>query len=117
MTQDIRYLLDLNGSVFEMGQGYFVKMEAKQVTPCQFRPHGLKYSLTLHNSKSERILGFDNAHAVKPGNGFKYAGQILEYDHKHRTATDEGVPYNFQSAEMLMQDFWDSVNKILAEVS
>ena len=117
MTQDIRYLLDLNDSVFEMGQGYFVKMEVKQVTPCQFRPHGLKYSLTLHNSKSERILGFDNAHAVKPGNGFKYAGQILEYDHKHRTATDEGVPYHFQSAEMLMQDFWDSVNKILAEVS
>jgi len=28
------------------------------------RPHGLHYSLTLHNEDSERVLGFDNAHAV-----------------------------------------------------
>lgn len=117
MAADISYLLDLDGSIFEMGGGYFVKFEVREVEPCKFRPHGLKYSLTLHDSQSQRILGFDNAHAVKPDKGFKYAGQVLPYDHKHRSGSDEGIPYHFQSAEMLMKDFWDSVEKVLEEVS
>lgn len=116
MAANIEYLLDLNGYTLEMGDGYFVKFDVHKVEPCQFRPHGLKYSLTLHNSASKRILGFDNAHAVKPSKGFKYSGQILPYDHRHRSASDKGVPYQFESAEKLMIDFWDSVEKVLAEV-
>ncbi len=29
-------------------------------------PHGIRYALTLHDRYGTRLLGFDNAHAVKP---------------------------------------------------
>ena len=28
-------------------------------------PHGIRYNLTLHNRHNKRVMGFDNAHAVK----------------------------------------------------
>jgi hypothetical protein len=33
------------------------------------RPHGLKYSLTLHAEDGARLLGFDNAHRITEGSG------------------------------------------------
>ena len=44
-------------------------------------PHGIRYALTLHAPSGKRILGYDNAHAVKVK---KYSGQRLLFDHKHR---------------------------------
>ena len=46
------------------------------------RPHGLNYSLTLHDDEGERLLGFDNAHAIREGSG-PGARTRNEYDHKH----------------------------------
>ena len=59
-------LLDLNGEIFPMENGYWTKFEASRVTPIRQIPHGIRYSLTLHDRNNTRILGFDNAHAVKP---------------------------------------------------
>jgi hypothetical protein len=36
-------------------------------------------------------------------------------DHWHRTETDEGRPYMFKDAETLMDDFFDEVERVLAE--
>jgi hypothetical protein len=58
-------------------------------------PHGIRYALTLHDRYGTRLLGFDNAHAVKPPKRRRYAGRWLAYDHRHRHARDKGVPYEF----------------------
>ena len=59
-------LLDLDGEIFPMENGYWTKFEASGVTPTRQIPHGIRYSLTLHDRNNTRIMGFDNAHAVKP---------------------------------------------------
>ena len=109
-------LLDLHGSIIEQGGGYWLKFEAWQVEASPEIPHGVRYSLTLHEPYGKRILGFDNAHAVKPPKKFKYAGRIFTYDHKHRHASDKGVPYEFKDAQQLINDFFAEVDRILLEV-
>ena len=37
-------------------------MEVSRVDVTAERPHGIRYSLTLHAPTSERLMGFDNAH-------------------------------------------------------
>lgn len=103
--QSISTLLELDGSVFEQEAGFWMKIEAKRVDPTEFIPHGIRYSLTLHNGYGKRVLGYDNAHAVNPSGKFKLAGQRVPYDHKHRSASDKGVPYTFDSAQALLEDF------------
>jgi hypothetical protein len=39
----------------------------------------------------------------------------LEADHWHRTATDEGRPYDFVSVEKLLEDFFREAERILNE--
>ena len=60
-------------------------------------------------------MGYDNAHAVKHLGKYKYAGQILPYDHKHRHIADKGVPYEFKDAYQLLSDFFADVDRILKE--
>jgi hypothetical protein len=112
--QSINTLLALDGSVFEQESGFWIKIEAKTVDPTEFIPHGIRYSLTLHDRYGRRILGYDNAHAVKPPGKFKFAGRRLPYDHKHRSARDKGVPYTFGSAQVLLEDFFSEVDKVIA---
>lgn len=112
----IETLLDLNGSIFDQGNGYWIKLEAWSVEVCKEVPHGIRYSLTLHEPYGKRILGYDNAHAVKPPKKFKYAGQIMAYDHKHRHARDKGTPYVFKNAQQLLSDFFADVDRVLLEV-
>ncbi len=76
-------------------------------------PHGIRYALTLHEPYGRRILGYDNAHTVKQPKKFKYAGQRLAYDHKHRHVSDQGVPYAFVSANQLLSDFFTEVDAVL----
>ncbi|MCH8542771.1 MAG: DUF6516 family protein [Alcanivorax sp.] len=109
-------LLELHGSIFDQGRGYWIKIEAWQVRVSEHIPHGIRYSLTLHEPYGKRILGYDNAHAVKPPRKFRYAGRIIAYDHKHRHASDKGVPYMFKDAQQLLTDFFDDVDSVLSEV-
>ena len=76
------------------------------------RPHGLKYSLTLHGPDGSRLIGFDNAHAVRESRrpGGKAGGTL---DHKHRMETIR--PYRFKDAATLLEDFWSEVDKLLRE--
>jgi len=78
-------------------------------------PHGIRYTLTLHAPSGKRILGYDNAHAVKL-KGNKYAGQRLPFDHNHRHVADKGVPYEFKDANQLLSDFFTEVDSVLKEV-
>jgi hypothetical protein len=61
-------LLDLNGEVLVISTDgkYWVKFEVHEVEVSVSKPHGLKYSLTLHGPGNKRLVGFDNAHPVPP---------------------------------------------------
>ena len=111
----IRTLLDLNEQVIDQEDGYWVKIEAWQVAVSDSVPHGIRYSLTLHAPSGKRILGYDNAHAVKVRRG-RYSGQRRTFDHKHRHAADTGVPYTFKDAHQLLSDFFAEVDTLLKEV-
>jgi hypothetical protein len=106
-------LLDLDGQVYVIDEhGRFVKFIVKREPASENKPHGLSYSLTLHERSGKRLMGFDNAHAVKrPGS--KYLARIKEYDHKHSHPDDPGRPYEFVTAAQLVEDFWKEVDRIL----
>ena len=112
---DIENLLELDGQIIDQGHGYWVKIEARRIEPTAEIPHGIRYSLTLHEPYGVRILGYDNAHAVKPPRKFKYAGQILTNDHTHRHEKDKGIHYEFQDATQLLIDFFENVDHVLQE--
>lgn len=119
MDQDksINNLLDLNDEKFIIDEklGLWVKFEAKIVSVSKDRPHGIKYSLTLHDRSNKRILGFDNAHAIEFGRK-KNVAQKKSNDHWHRNENDDGRPYEYIDAEKLLTDFWNAVDKKIREM-
>ena len=52
---------------------------------------------------------------MKPPKKFKFVGQRLPYDHRHRTSSDKGVPYPFESAYRLLEDFFAEVDRVIKE--
>jgi hypothetical protein len=54
--ETLETLLDLDGEIFPMENGYWTKFEVKRVEPTKRIPHGIKYSLTLHDRNNTRIL-------------------------------------------------------------
>ena len=111
----IRTLLDLHDQVIDQENGYWIKIEAWEVSANADIPHGIRYSLTLHAPSGKRILGFDNAHAVK-AKGKKFSGHRYPFDHQHRHAADRGIPYQFTDAHHLLSDFFNEVDRVLLEV-
>jgi len=116
----LNYLLDLDGNIeFQNDEGYWVKMEVSRVAVTAERPHGIKYSLTLHAPEGARLMGIDNAHGgIKPaGSHFLHVGKKYPYDHMHRNATDIGTLYEFNTAYQLISDFYAEVDRILKGIS
>lgn len=109
-------LLEMHDTLYVLEGGYWLKFEVWQVRVSDAIPHGIRYSLTLHDKHGKRLMGYDNSHAVKPPKKFKYAGQRLPYDHQHRHATDQGVPYAFKDAGQLLADFFAEVERLLKEL-
>jgi hypothetical protein len=62
-------LLDLDGEILVIDElGHLVRFVVSRTEVTEARPHGLSYSLTLHDRSGRRLMGFDNAHAVeRPG--------------------------------------------------
>ncbi|HEV2524269.1 MAG TPA: DUF6516 family protein [Gammaproteobacteria bacterium] len=95
-------LLDLDGYIAEIGNEYWFKIEAKKVKIGVNKPFGIKYALTLHDPSGQRIMGFDNAHAV-------LKGSLKEpHDHFHKGRIIK--KYNYISAGKLLEDFWQEVD-------
>ena len=110
----LEFLLAFDGRTHWYEGGYHVRFEIKRVRKTKARPHGLKYAFTLHDPKGNRILGFDNAHAVKP-QGSKFKAKAEAADHWHRTANDKGRPYQFTDAATLVEDLFNEVERELTE--
>lgn len=109
---DLENLLNLHGELFMLEKGYWTKFEAYRVEPNQHIPHGIRYSLSLHDSNKTRVLGFDNAHAVKPKKK-RYGARRVTWDHRHHM--EKVTVYEFNSAGQLLEDFWAAVDEFLGE--
>lgn len=109
---DLENLLMLDGETFTLDNGYWVKFEAKKVAASIEIPHGVRYSLTLHDKTNQRVIGYDNAHSFKPRKG-KYGAKKETWDHLHRKM--EVFPYVFSSALQLIEDFWKSVEMYMQQ--
>ena len=107
-------LLDLDGIVYALSddtEPYWVKFVVKRVPKTRERPHGLSYSLTLHDPYGDRSLGFDNAHSVAKGSG-PGSRTCIEWDHQHYGHSVRF--YTYQDAGTLMVDFWTEVESFMS---
>ncbi len=104
-------LLDLDGQIFVVDPvaRHWVKFVVRRVPVSAEKPHGLDYSLTLHDASGKRLVGYDNAHSVSSGRGHS----VRSYDHRHRLKTVR--PYAFRDAAALLADFWHDVDAVLKE--
>ena len=107
-------LLLVDGEMFVVEGNFWVKFEVREVPVTLKKPHGLGYSLTLHDGDGERLLGFDNAHSITEGTGPR-ARTRIEYDHKHKGKRVRF--YHYKDAMSLLTDFWTEVELILKERS
>ena len=101
-------LLDLHGQLLVVDEkgGHWVKFVVRRVPVTPSRPHGLDYSLTLHDASGKRLVGFDNAHPVA-------GSKDRVKDHRHRLQSVK--PYTYKDAATLLEDFWSEVDNILHE--
>ena len=110
----LEFLLAFDGRIHHLEEGYWLKFEIARVEPTPERPHGLRYALTLHDPDGERLVGFDNAHGVRPL-GSRFGRAPAEHDHWHRGRGDAGRTYKFTTADQLLADFFDAVRRALEE--
>lgn len=68
-------LLDYHRRRYWLVNGWSIRFRVFEVPVSEARPHGLRYSFTLHDIDEGRLLGFDNAHGVPMSQA---------YDHRHR---------------------------------
>jgi hypothetical protein len=106
IDHELDFLLSLDGTELRLLSGYVIKIEAHSVAATATRPHGLKYSLTLHDAFRKRIYGMDNAH------GFR---RKSEYDHRHLYGRRKIVGYEYRGPAELLADFYREVERILKE--
>lgn len=102
----IHRLLSYDRHRYEMDNGWSIRFRVRIAPLTTGRPHGIKYSLTLHDAQGRRLLGFDNAHGIP---------RASAYDHQHgfRSA---GAPhtYEYRSGDELIADFFDAVERACA---
>ena len=106
-------LLSLDGTHFIIHEQLqaWVKFSVLKVAVTANRPSGIRYSLSLHNKKGKRVMGFDNAHQVDTLGNKKSIRAA--FDHWHRTEHDVGRPYHYVSAAKLLEDFWHEVDQLI----
>lgn len=108
----LHLLLDLHGVSFSVDAAghHVVRFLVNRVPASPERPHGLSYSLTLHDRMGTRLVGFDNAHAAPIRRGLR---SRVAKDHRHRLMSVR--PYAYRDAATLLADFWAEVDSILKE--
>jgi hypothetical protein len=107
----LEFLLAFHGRIHFLERGYWLKFEIQEVEATKERPHGLSYSFTMHAPDGSRLVGFDNAHQVRP-KGARFKGKRVTGDHWHRTKQDRGRPYSFKDTITLLEDFFSEVERV-----
>jgi hypothetical protein len=106
-AHELEVLLSLDGFEFQFAEGYRVRIAVQLVETTSARPHGVKYSLTLHDPAGARIYGLDNAHGTRR--------RQAEFDHRHVYGRRRIVPYAYRGPVALLEDFYREVGRILRE--
>jgi len=97
---------------FAQEGGFWIKYEVSTVKTTVERPHGIKYSLTLHDPQGQRIFDIDNAHRPNKRRGpAARSSRPRAADHMHRGG--RVYTYVFKDAETLLADFDKGVNAAL----
>ena len=112
---ELEHLLGYDGRRHFLATGHFLKFEVRAIEKSERVPHGIAYSLTLHDTNGQRLMGFDNAHPVAH-KGSAFVPAARQADHWHRNTQDAGRPYLFVSAVQLLDDFFDEAEHILEEL-
>ncbi|MCZ0943148.1 MAG: DUF6516 family protein [Gammaproteobacteria bacterium] len=106
-------LLDLHGqTLFVDEAGHWVKFVAMRTNVTEERPHGLRYSLTLHAPDGTRLVGFDNAHPLLRRRG---RGKCRRNQSDHRHGSRGVHHYDYKDAATLLEDFWNEVDGVLRQ--
>lgn len=96
-------LLDFDHRRYWLINGWSIRFRIAEIEASPERPHGIKYSFTLHDHDGSRLLGFDNAHGVP---------RVETYDHRHRFRRPKQlVAYEFRGADELICDFFAAVEQ------
>jgi hypothetical protein len=96
-------LLDYHRRRYWLTNGWSIRFQIVVIEQSAARPHGIKYSFTLHDVDGTRLLGFDNAHGIPRQEAF---------DHKHRFREPRKLlPYEFRGADELISDFFAAVER------
>ena len=99
----LQLLMDLDGLNYVYFGGYWIRYAVSEAAVSRERPHGIKYSLTLHDPHGNRIFGIDNAHAPRTRNGpAGKPARTRAADHMHRGGRT--YRYRFVDAETLLAD-------------
>ncbi len=106
LDHELAFPLSLDGFEFRLASGYVIKIAAQVVATTKHRPHGLKYSLTLHDPLGQRIYGMDNAHGVR---------RHSEFDHRHVYGRRKIIGYRYRGPADLLMDFYREVERILQQ--
>jgi hypothetical protein len=97
----MRRLLDYDRRRYWLANGWSIRFRVAEAPVTTGRPHGIKYSFTLHDVDRTRLLGFDNAHGLP---------RVQAYDHRHRfRRTKELVAYDYRGTDELICDFFAAV--------
>lgn len=108
------YFLGLNRQWIGYDNGYWVTFRVQAVDASPERPHGFQYSFSLHDANDERVLGYNNAHAVDAATGPARRSKRPEaWDHITRRGKGKSVPYKFTTPYQLVADFFAEVDEIL----
>jgi hypothetical protein len=97
-------LLDLGGLNHVYDGGVWIKYAVSAAANSPEGPHGINYSLTLHDGQGNRIFGIDNAHSPRTlsGPAGKSARPAVA-DHMHKGG--RLYRYEFVDAATLLADF------------
>ena len=106
MDHELGSLLDLDGFRYHAADGHQIRIAVRKVEASAGRPHGVKYSLTLHDPSGRRIYGMDNAHR---------AGKRPAFDHRHIYGRRKIVAYEYRGPSQLLEDFYREVGRVLME--
>src|SRR5262245_23109695 len=95
------YLLDLDRQWIGYEKGYWATFRVSVVAADEGRPHGLQYSLSLHDPNDDRLLGYNNAHPIDVATGpARKSKRPKEHDHINRRGR-RVVPYKFATPAKL----------------
>ena len=115
IVDGLDYLLDLHLSKIGYDNGYWVTMRVVKIAPDAGRPFGIQYSLTLHDHKDDRVLGFDNSHSIDVATGpARKSKRPDAFDHIDRRG-QKSIPYQFVTPYKLVEDFFKAVDEILQQ--